>query len=243
MAAQKGKDILIKIGDGASPENFTTVAGIRTRTLSLNARTVDATDSDSTGQWRELLAGGGVKSMAVSGSGIFRDAATDAAMQAAFFAQSTPDWQLVIPAFGTIEGRLSDRGPGIRGAARGRGDLFHLSGLGRGAELHGGVVMVAPGLHAKGARGEVATVLAGAERRLCLTLGALAELETAFGLSGWEALSERLRALSPGDLVTVLAALLRGGGEGETAAVLPTLPVDFREAADAVAQAFAAAGA
>ena len=104
MAAQKGKDILIKIGDGASPEAFTTVAGIRTRTLSLNAKTVDATDSDSTDQWRELLTGAGVKSMAVSGSGVFRDAASDAMMQAAFFAQSTPNWQLVIPAFGTIAG-------------------------------------------------------------------------------------------------------------------------------------------
>jgi hypothetical protein len=96
---------------------------------------------------------------------------------------------------------------------------------------------------ANGARGEVIAVIAGAERRLCLTLGALAELETAFGLSGWEALSERLRALSPGDLLAVLAALLRGGGEGEAAAALPSLPVDFREAADAVAKAFAAAGA
>jgi TP901-1 family phage major tail protein len=104
MAAQKGKDILIKIGDGASPESFTTVAGIRTRTLSLNAKTVDATDSDSVGQWRELLAGGGVRSMAVSGSGVFRDAGSDAMMQAAFFNQTTPDWQLVIPSFGVIEG-------------------------------------------------------------------------------------------------------------------------------------------
>jgi hypothetical protein len=104
-------------------------------------------------------------------------------------------------------------------------------------------VIVAPSLHANGARGEVTAMLAGAERRLCLTLGALAELETAFGLSGWEALSERLRALSPGDLLAMLAALLRGGGEGETADALATLPVDFREAVDAVAQTFAAAGA
>ena len=104
MAAQKGKDILIKIGDGASPESFTTLAGIRTRTLSLNAKTVDATDSDSADQWRELLTGAGVKSMAVSGSGIFRDAASDAMMQAAFFAQGAPNWQLVVPAFGTIAG-------------------------------------------------------------------------------------------------------------------------------------------
>ena len=104
MAAQKGKDILIKLGDGGSPEVFTTVAGIRTRTLSFNAKTVDATDSDSTGQWRELLAGAGVKSMAVSGSGVFRDASTDALMQAAFFAATTPNWQLVIPAFGVVAG-------------------------------------------------------------------------------------------------------------------------------------------
>ena len=95
---------------------------------------------------------------------------------------------------------------------------------------------------ANGARGEAVAVLAGVERRLCLTLGALAELETAFGLTGWEALSERLRALSPNDLLAVLAALLRGGGEGETARALATLPVHFREAADAVARAFAAAG-
>ncbi len=97
--------------------------------------------------------------------------------------------------------------------------------------------------YANSARGEVIATLAGAERRLCLTLGALAELETAFGVTGWEALSERIRALSPRDLLAVLAALLRGGGEGETADALTDLPVDFREAADAVARAFAAAGA
>ncbi|HYF21854.1 MAG TPA: phage major tail protein, TP901-1 family, partial [Caulobacteraceae bacterium] len=57
MAAQRGKDMLLKIGDGADPQAFTTVAGLRARTISLNARTVDATDSDSAGRWRELLAG------------------------------------------------------------------------------------------------------------------------------------------------------------------------------------------
>lgn len=88
------------------------------------------------------------------------------------------------------------------------------------------------------ARGEVVAVLAGRERRLCLTLGALAELETAFAAQGWEALAERLRTLSAGDLTTVLAALLRGGGEdpGDLAAV------ELGEAARAVAAAFTAAG-
>jgi hypothetical protein len=95
---------------------------------------------------------------------------------------------------------------------------------------------------ANGARGEVIAILAGEDRRLCLTLGALAEMETAFGLSGWEALSDRLRRLSPGDVLTVLRALLRGGGEDRVAEALASLPVDFREAVDAVAQALQAAG-
>lgn len=104
MAAQAGKDMLLKIGDGADPETFTTVAGLRARTLSLNARTVDATDADSAGRWRELLAGAGVKSAAVSGQGLFRDAASDALIREAFFAQAARRWQLVVPGFGTLEG-------------------------------------------------------------------------------------------------------------------------------------------
>ena len=104
MAAQKGKDILLKIGDGESPEVFTTVAGLRARTISLNARSVDATDSDSAGRWRELLAGAGVKQASVSGAGVFRDAASDALIRAAFFAQSADSWQLIVPDFGTLQG-------------------------------------------------------------------------------------------------------------------------------------------
>jgi hypothetical protein len=80
--------------------------------------------------------------------------------------------------------------------------------------------------------------LGGVPRRLCLTLGALAELESAFGLDGWEALSERLRRLSARDMGVVLAALLRGGGEGD----VDVSRIDFREAAEAVAAAFTAAG-
>ena len=94
---------------------------------------------------------------------------------------------------------------------------------------------------ANGARGEVVAVLAGAERRLCLTLGALADIETALGLDGLAGLAERMRALSARDLTTVLAALLRGGGEGALAEGLDRASVDPREAAEAVAKAFAAA--
>ena len=91
-----------------------------------------------------------------------------------------------------------------------------------------------------GARGETAAMLAGAERRLCLTLGALAEIETALGLESVGALAERMRALSGRDLMAVLAALLRGGGERELAAGLERAEIDPRAAAEAVVRAFAA---
>ena len=102
MAAQRGKDILLKI-EGA-PGVFTTVAGLRARTLSLNARTVDATDGDSAGRWRELLDGAGVKSAAVAGQGIFRDAASDALIRETFFDQTARIWRLIVPDFGSLEG-------------------------------------------------------------------------------------------------------------------------------------------
>ena len=92
-----------------------------------------------------------------------------------------------------------------------------------------------------GARGEVTAELAGAERTLCLTLGALAEIETGLDVQGFEALAARMRTLSAGDLMVVLAALLRGGGEGELARGLGEARVDPRAAAEAVARAFAAA--
>ena len=84
-------------------------------------------------------------------------------------------------------------------------------------------------------------MLAGAARRLCLTLGALAEIETALGVEGLGALAERMRKLSARDLAVVLAALLRGGGERELADGLGAAAVDPKAAAEAVARAFAAA--
>lgn len=104
MAGQKGRDVLLKIGDGAEPQAFTAIAGLRAKTISLNARTVDGTSAESEDAWRELIAGAGVKSATVSGAGIFKDSASDAAMREVFFAQTARDWQLIIPGFGTLEG-------------------------------------------------------------------------------------------------------------------------------------------
>jgi TP901-1 family phage major tail protein len=102
MAGQKGREVLLKISDGAG--GFTTVAGIRAKTISLNARTVDGTNADSADAWRELIAGAGVKSAAVRGAGVFKDAASDELIRAAFFAQSAQTWRLIVPNFGVLEG-------------------------------------------------------------------------------------------------------------------------------------------
>ncbi len=105
MTAQAGRTLLLKIGDGGSPtEVFTTVAGLKTKQFQLNAQTVDATNADSASAWRELLAGAGVKSATLSGSGIFRDQASDEAVRAAFFAGTNANWQIVVPDFGTLQG-------------------------------------------------------------------------------------------------------------------------------------------
>ncbi|MBI1239059.1 MAG: phage major tail protein, TP901-1 family [Alphaproteobacteria bacterium] len=103
MAAQKGRDLLLKIGTG-TPETFQTVAGLRTRSLTLNSGTVDVTHAESAGQWRELLAGAAVRSATVSAAGIFSDQTSDDLVRAAFFAGETRNYQLIVPDFGTLSG-------------------------------------------------------------------------------------------------------------------------------------------
>jgi TP901-1 family phage major tail protein len=101
MAAQKGKDLLVKIADGVG---FTTVAGLRSRRIAFNAETVDVTHAESVDRWRELLEGAGVKRASISGRGLFKDAATDELMRQTFFDGAVKNFQIVIPDFGTVQG-------------------------------------------------------------------------------------------------------------------------------------------
>ena len=103
MAAQSGKDLLVKIDmDGAG--SFVTLAGLRATRISFNTETVDVTSLESAGGWRELLSGGGVKSAAISGSGVFVDATSDERARQLFFDGTVMDFQVIIPDFGTVEG-------------------------------------------------------------------------------------------------------------------------------------------
>jgi len=101
MVAQKGRDLLLKIQDGGV---FVTVAGLRSRKLAFNAETVDITDAESVGRWRELLAGAGVQRASLTGAGIFKDQASDELVRAAFFAGALLSWQIVVPDFGAVSG-------------------------------------------------------------------------------------------------------------------------------------------
>ncbi len=105
MTAQKGKDLLLKL-DSAGAGNFVTVAGLRSRAIAFNARAVDVPHADSAGRRREPPEGAGVRSAALTGRGIFRDAASDASVREIFFAGAIRDWQVVIPDFGTVAGKF-----------------------------------------------------------------------------------------------------------------------------------------
>ncbi|NOD34214.1 MULTISPECIES: phage major tail protein, TP901-1 family [unclassified Ruegeria] len=103
MAAQNGKDLLVKV-DMNGTGLFQTIAGLRATRISFNAESVDVTSLESQGGWRELLSGAGVKSASISGSGVFKDAGTDERARQLFFDGETPGFQVIIPDFGVVEG-------------------------------------------------------------------------------------------------------------------------------------------
>jgi TP901-1 family phage major tail protein len=103
MGAQNGKDLLIKL-DMTGGGQFETIAGLRATRISFNTESVDVTSLESQGGWRELLGGAGVKTASIAGSGVFRDAGTDERARQIFFDGETPDFQVIIPDFGIVEG-------------------------------------------------------------------------------------------------------------------------------------------
>jgi Phage tail tube protein, GTA-gp10 len=67
-------------------------------------------------------------------------------------------------------------------------------------------------------RGEISAIIDGEEKVLCLTLGALAELEARLGGGDLVGLGERFAdgRVSARDLIAILGAGLRGGGNALT---------------------------
>ncbi len=93
MAAEKGRSLLLKIGDGATAEVFATIAGLRSTSMTINGEQVDVTTKDSNG-WRDLMANAGVKSVSVSGAGIFKDSAAEELLRAASVDQTLDNYEI-----------------------------------------------------------------------------------------------------------------------------------------------------
>ncbi|MFM9827917.1 MAG: phage tail tube protein [Sphingomonas sp.] len=105
MAAEKGSAFLLKVGNGAAPLVFTTVAGLRTTQLSVNGEAVAIT-SKASGGWRELLSGAGVRSVNVSGAGVFTGSAAEQRIKASALAGTIDDYQLSFESGETMTGRF-----------------------------------------------------------------------------------------------------------------------------------------
>ncbi|CAD0185269.1 phage major tail protein, TP901-1 family [Ruegeria sp. THAF57] len=118
MAAQNGKDLLVKVDMNGSGL-FETIAGLRATRVSFNAESVDVTSLESQGGWRELLSGAGVKSASISGSGVFKDEGTDERARQLFFDGETPSFQVIIPDFGIVEGAFQVTGIEYAGSHNG----------------------------------------------------------------------------------------------------------------------------
>ncbi|AFK66522.1 phage major tail protein, TP901-1 family [Rhodobacter capsulatus] len=107
MAKQKGRLLLIKIGDGAGTEAFTTLCGLKSKTLTINNSNVDVTTADCTDPggalWKEVQSA--VKQVAASGNGYFKDEASELRMNTvAMSADPIANFQIIVPAFGTFAG-------------------------------------------------------------------------------------------------------------------------------------------
>lgn len=103
MAAQAGKFVLIK-DDSDGGGTFVTLTGMRSKSLTINGETIDVTDSDSANLHRELLDGGGVTSMSISGSGPYKAGAGEKRCIGRALSKAIVDHQFIVPGLGTYEG-------------------------------------------------------------------------------------------------------------------------------------------
>jgi TP901-1 family phage major tail protein len=105
MAAEKGSAFLLKVGNGARPVAYATVAGLRTTQLSINGEMVAVTTKDS-GGWRELLSGAGVRSVSVAGAGVFTGSAAEARLRSSALSGAIDDYRLTFEGGETMTGRF-----------------------------------------------------------------------------------------------------------------------------------------
>lgn len=105
MAIERGSAFLLKVGDGATPPVYATVAGLRTTQLSINGEAVVVTNKGS-GGWRELLSGAGVRSVSVSGAGVFTGSAAEARLKGNALSGALDEYELSFESGEKMRGRF-----------------------------------------------------------------------------------------------------------------------------------------
>ena len=110
MAKQLGRTLLVKIGDGAGSEAFTAIAGLNSKSITINNSAIDVTTPDATTPSGALFAQSlnGLKSVSVSGDGIFLDESAQEGRLNTIAMQADPvaNFELVVPDFGTYSGEF-----------------------------------------------------------------------------------------------------------------------------------------
>jgi len=110
MAKQLGRSLLLKIGDGAASEAFTAFAGMNSKSLTVNNTAIDVTTPDAAtpggALWAQSL--NGLKSVSLSGDGIFLDESAQEGRLNTIAMQADPvaNFEIVVPDFGTYAGEF-----------------------------------------------------------------------------------------------------------------------------------------
>lgn len=99
MAVQKGSSFLLKDNSTGTPA---TIGGLRSTSMSINGEMVDVTTKDSNAfvtsgndKARDLLEGGGIRSMSISASGVFTDSSTENILRGFAFDGAIQNYDLI----------------------------------------------------------------------------------------------------------------------------------------------------
>ena len=96
MVAQKGRDFLVKVGNGESSETFITIGAARSNNMVINNNPVDATSMSDDGM-QVMISNAGIQSMIVSMDGLFKDENSEKLMRDASFSSNAKNFQLIFP--------------------------------------------------------------------------------------------------------------------------------------------------
>lgn len=96
MPSLKGRDLLLKVGDGGTPESFSTLGAARAVEFSINNQPVDATTMADAGT-QSFEAGASTQSMQLRLEGLFKDSSAEDTLRAAAFDRSSRNYELYFP--------------------------------------------------------------------------------------------------------------------------------------------------